>query len=135
MGNKNKISYKNYLKKQKGISSKPKEATSYHPTQPWNFERWQNWNERRFKEVVLQNFKNKRFRTHHQMKFIEQDGSDIFFSIVDEKRKIHHFVRVRDTSTGAYHLLRVPEHMNSCREAIAWTFGMSESEYELIKEA
>lgn len=31
-------------------------------------------------------------------------------------------VKVRDPSTGRFHILRVPPSMRTCRQAIAWTF-------------
>lgn len=41
---------------------------------------------------------------------------------------------VKDSSTPRKYLLRVPPHMRRVKEAIAWTFGKSESEYQPIKE-
>ena len=132
---KNKLSYKNFLKKNAYIKEKTKESSPSYPNRTWSFPNLNSWSERRFKETVLKNFKNKRFRSHHQLIFLDQDGADIFFFLRDEKGKTHHFVRIRDTSTSEYHLLRVPGRMRSCREAIAWTFGMSAEEYKLLKEA
>lgn len=43
-------------------------------------------------------------------------------------------VKVKDPSTGDFYILRVPLSAKTCKEAIAWTFGMSEEEYNLIKE-
>lgn len=44
------------------------------------------------------------------------------------------YIRVKDTSTGKLVFLSVPPHMNNCREAIAWTFDLSLSKYELLFE-
>ena len=44
-------------------------------------------------------------------------------------------IKVKDTSTGTFYVLRVPLTVKTCTEALAWTFGMSESEYKLEVEA
>lgn len=43
-------------------------------------------------------------------------------------------VKVKDPSTGEFYILRVPLSVKTCKEAIAWTFRMSEEDYNLIKE-
>jgi len=43
-------------------------------------------------------------------------------------------VKVKDSTTGEIYLLRVPPDMKSCKEAVAWTFGMTAEEYMLEKE-
>jgi hypothetical protein len=43
-------------------------------------------------------------------------------------------VKVKDPSTGDFYILRVPLSVKTCKEAITWTFGMSEEDYNLIKE-
>lgn len=43
-------------------------------------------------------------------------------------------VLVKCPSTGGSYALRVPPHITSCREAIAWTAGLSSQEYVLTKE-
>jgi len=45
------------------------------------------------------------------------------------------FVYVIDTSTGRPSLLRVPPGMARAREAVAWTFGMEEREWDPVLEA
>lgn len=44
------------------------------------------------------------------------------------------YVKVRDSSTDREYLLFVEGHHETCRSAIAWTFGLSESEYCPILE-
>ena len=44
-------------------------------------------------------------------------------------------IKVKDTSTGTFYVLRVPLTVKTCREALAWTFNMSENEYILEQEA
>ncbi len=43
-------------------------------------------------------------------------------------------VKVRCPSTGAFYTLRVPPHMRTAPEAIAWTFGLQEQDYQPIEE-
>lgn len=39
------------------------------------------------------------------------------------------FVRVVCPSTHDTYILRVPPHVKTCRQAVAWTFGMTEEDY------
>ena len=43
-------------------------------------------------------------------------------------------VKVKDSSTGQFYLLRVPLTVKTCKEAVAWTFGFSGEEYDPVKE-
>nr|MDO8110691.1 hypothetical protein [Candidatus Sigynarchaeota archaeon] len=43
-------------------------------------------------------------------------------------------MKVKDSTSGKYYVLRVPPEMRTCREAIAWTFGLSVIEYEPDKQ-
>jgi hypothetical protein len=43
-------------------------------------------------------------------------------------------VKVRDATTKQFYFLRVPLSIRSCREAIAWTFGLTADEYNPIQE-
>jgi len=42
------------------------------------------------------------------------------------------YIRVKDSSTGKYVFLSVPNRIKNCKEAIAWTFGLSLREYNLF---
>jgi len=44
-------------------------------------------------------------------------------------------IKVKDTSTGTFYVLRVPLEVKTCLEAIAWTFRMTPDEYKLEVEA
>ena len=44
-------------------------------------------------------------------------------------------IKVRDSTTKKYYILRVPPTVKTCKQAIAWTFGMEEDEYDPIKES
>jgi hypothetical protein len=43
-----------------------------------------------------------------------------------------YYIRVKDSSTGKYVFLSVPNRIKNCKEAIAWTFGLSIREYNLF---
>lgn len=43
-------------------------------------------------------------------------------------------VKVKDSTTGDSYLLRVPPHMKTCKQAVAWTFSLEEIEYNPVKE-
>lgn len=45
-----------------------------------------------------------------------------------------YYVKVKDSSTKREYLLYVPNNLKTCRAAIAWTFGLAESEYNPIIE-
>jgi hypothetical protein len=43
-------------------------------------------------------------------------------------------VRVKDSTTSRWYVLRVPPTMKTVRQAIAWTFDLAEPEYHPLKE-
>ena len=43
-------------------------------------------------------------------------------------------IKVRDSTTRQFYLLRVPPTVWTCKQAVAWTFGMEEDEYYPTKE-
>jgi hypothetical protein len=43
-------------------------------------------------------------------------------------------LKVIDSTRKAPHLLRVPNEMRTCKEAVAWTFGMTPDEYHPLRE-
>ena len=44
-------------------------------------------------------------------------------------------VKVKCPSTGAFYVLRVPPQMRTVREAVAWTFDLSEAAYRPVQES
>jgi antitoxin component YwqK of YwqJK toxin-antitoxin module len=44
-------------------------------------------------------------------------------------------VKVKCPSTGAFYTLRVPPHVTTVAEAVAWTFGLNSEEYQPQEEA
>lgn len=43
-------------------------------------------------------------------------------------------IEVKDSTTGDTYMLRVPNDVHTAKQAVAWTFGMSEEEYKPVKE-
>lgn len=43
-------------------------------------------------------------------------------------------VEVKDSTTGKTYVLSVPPEMKTCKEAVAWTFGMTPDRYKPLKE-
>jgi len=42
------------------------------------------------------------------------------------------YIRVKDSSTDKFVFLSVPNQIKNCKEAIAWTFGLSLPQYNLF---
>jgi hypothetical protein len=51
-----------------------------------------------------------------------------------DPEKVAHYVYVQDSSTEREYYLRVPPSITSADEAIAWTFGLAEAEYQPEQE-
>lgn len=81
---------------------------------------------RRFlmKRVGYQNIRN-----HAKVTVVHTDGTSELLQINDDK-----YVKVKDSSTDREYLLYVPQHITRCKQGIAWTFGLSEEEYNPIIE-
>lgn len=60
---------------------------------------------------------------------IHVDGDSELLKINDDK-----YVKVKDSSTDREYLLYVHNNIKTCREGIAWTFGLDEKEYNPIIE-
>jgi len=56
------------------------------------------------------------------------------FSTTAEERieRKFNYVRVKDSSTDKFVFLSVPNNLRGCKEAIAWTFGLSLPQYNLF---
>jgi hypothetical protein len=49
-------------------------------------------------------------------------------------RRLFSLLEVQDATSGERYLLRVPDTMRTCREAVAWTFGFRPEDYQPLKE-
>ncbi|MBF0618705.1 MAG: hypothetical protein HQL19_00900 [Candidatus Omnitrophica bacterium] len=89
------------------------------------------------RRIFLQELGYERFLAQAPYEVIHKDGPQalvrIGSSLPDEEPIA--LVKVCCPSTGAFYVLRVPPEMQTVREAVAWTFGLSESEYQPTQEA
>lgn len=72
-----------------------------------------------------------------RVRVIDRDKDDLLIELIrvnSYDETTYKYVRVKDTSTGKLVFLSVPPSFTRCREAIAWTFDISLSKYELIFE-
>lgn len=81
------------------------------------------------KQTALKHFGYERFVAEANMEEIARDGEDALLRTGDIV-----FAYVKDASTSRRYLLRVPPTMTRVREAIAWTFNMTEAEYRPLIE-
>ncbi len=101
------------------------------------------------KSHILQHEENKKYLRNQNFKTIRSNlqgrrvrvvnkyKDDLLIELTIGPRhnnSTYKYLRVKDTSTGKLVFLSVPPHMNNCKEAIAWTFDLSLSEYELLFE-
>jgi hypothetical protein len=82
------------------------------------------------KQQALKRFGYERFVDEIKFEEIDRLGEDALLRKDDIV-----FAYVKDASTPRRYLLRVPPHMRRIREAVAWTFGMTEREYNPIAES
>lgn len=64
---------------------------------------------------------------------LHTDGDSELIEMVINGEK-ERYVKVKDSSTEREYLLYVPINMTTCKQGIAWTFGLSEREYNPIIE-
>lgn len=81
------------------------------------------------KQKALRVFGYERFVAEADMEEIDVVGEDKLLRKGDVL-----FAYVKDSSTPRRYLLRVPPNMKRLKEAIAWTFGMTEKQYSPLKE-
>ena len=87
------------------------------------------------RRALLERFGYEKFLIELKGRTIHSDGSSrlILLDWHEHEEPIK-LVRVKDASTERYYVLRVPPDAKTCRQAISWTFGMTEEEYNPIKE-
>ena len=88
------------------------------------------------RRICLEELGYARFLSQIKHEIIEKDGEYELIRVDWHKREESIcLVKVKCPSTGAFYTLRVPPHMKTVRQAVAWTFHMKKSEYNLIEEA
>ncbi len=63
-----------------------------------------------------------------------QRGKLLAVDLGDDPERVAHYIHVQDTSTERQYYLRVPPSISRADEAVAWTFGLDEQEYQPEQE-
>ncbi|UCE14629.1 MAG: hypothetical protein JSV04_05465 [Candidatus Heimdallarchaeota archaeon] len=87
------------------------------------------------RRILLLDFGFERFVEEFGGTIIHSDGdSELILLQIRKSEEPIMVVKVRDSTMKETYLLRVPPHVRTCKEAIAWTFSMDESEYNPVIE-
>jgi lipopolysaccharide export LptBFGC system permease protein LptF len=90
-------------------------------------------NKKYFKGVNFKRIIDKRIRIIDSFKENILIEYNTLSSTAEERiERKYNYVRVKDSSTGKFVFLSVPNHLKECKEAIAWTFGLSLPQYNLF---
>jgi len=87
------------------------------------------------RRILLEELGYERFARELAAICLDKDGDEELLRIhwhKDEEPLV--LVKVKCPTTAVFYTLRVPPHMKSVREAIAWTFGMLKNEYHPQEE-
>lgn len=93
-----------------------------------------------FDNIKLSNprtFGTRNVRRNSSIRIISRYGENVlleYMTIKGNTRYFYRYVRVKDSSTGKFVFLSVPNNINNCKNAIAWTFGLTVKEYDLFFE-
>jgi len=68
-------------------------------------------------------------KIHHNTR-----GELLEVDLCDDPDEVARFVHVKDASTDREYYLRVPPNIQSVDAAVAWTFGLTTTEYQPAKE-
>lgn len=88
------------------------------------------------RRLCLEELGYERFLSQMEHEVIEKEGEQELVMVNWAKREEPIcLVKVKCPSTGAFYALRVPPASKTIKEAVAWTFGISEKRYILEQEA
>ncbi len=88
------------------------------------------------RRICLEEFGYERFLLEVEHKTIDaNEGCDLVRIDWHPQEEPLYLVRVKCPSTGAFYTLRVSPEAKTVREAVAWTFGLSEHEYQPQEES
>jgi hypothetical protein len=89
----------------------------------------------RIKNYLEKNFDLSLMKADGRVRIIQRENDSMLLDYQSlNGRNIYRYIRVKDTSTGNYYFLSVPNELKNCREALAWGFRIPPSEYNLVKE-
>jgi hypothetical protein len=86
---------------------------------------------------VIQERMGERFVWELNGKYIDGGSRGALYEVQlpNEWERVARYVYVTDASTPRVYFLRVPPHIQTAAEAVAWTFGFKEDEYHPVQEA
>jgi len=86
---------------------------------------------------VIQERMGERFVWELNGKYIDGGPRGTLYEVKlpDRWERAARYVYVRDASTPRVYFLRVPPHIQTAAEAVAWTFGLEEKDYHPLQEA
>lgn len=88
------------------------------------------------RHFLLEEVGYERFLKEFPAQFIGQDGEcELFKCFWHKDEEPLCLVKVKCPSTGIYYTLRVPPHVRSIQEAVAWTFTLEAVEYSPLEES
>lgn len=116
--------------------TKCSEKLILHPEQITK-EKWMNERSLEIRRIMQERLGNDHFVELVGGKCIEQgQRADLIeVDLGDDPERVARFVRVKDTSTERVYYLRVPPTLDKADEALAWTFGLEEKDYQPVQEA
>ncbi|MFX1323034.1 MAG: DUF6745 domain-containing protein [Promethearchaeota archaeon] len=87
------------------------------------------------RSLLLNQFGHVRLINELKGEIIHQDGESQLINLnLGTFTEPIRVVKVKDSTTNKYYILRVPPIVKTCKEAIAWTFGLEEDEYNPMIE-
>ena len=86
---------------------------------------------------IIQERLGARFVEEVGARFIAGGTQGVLYEVElpEDPERVARYVQVADPSTGREYYLRVPPGVNTVDEAVAWTFGLSSSEYHPAQES
>lgn len=100
-------------------------------------EDWLNEHDLEIRRVIQERLGNDRFVQLVGATSIDhgQRGILVKVDLGDDPEGVAHYVHVKDASTDRRYYLRVPPSITHADEAVAWTFGLDEGNYQPQQEA
>lgn len=75
-----------------------------------------------------------KLREHSSITIIATDGEYELIDAKISKDITDRYLKVKDSSTERIFLLGIPNHIKDCKDAVAWTFGLSATQYNPLIE-
>ena len=86
------------------------------------------------RQVLLKKYGYEKFVNELKGIRVHSDKFGELIKLNWKKEEIMKFVKVKDASTDRVYIIRVPPDIKTCKEGVAWTFGLREKEYNPQKE-